>query len=191
MNYVKLINLNDSYQVAEIDLMPYSERLKSQLPLEYMNALDFYAAIDLDSITQRLLFNGSALVKPGYCVLGLKKSIILDIGQLSLLNYVNAQVDRIVYGPDGHAIEEFSKEASGIFNQTFTDELLYEASLTIPPTAQEGRYVAEFFITDFLSGETHIIRVPLDCNKDLWIRSVDVNLAEGDGVFTPIDIMNG
>ena len=124
--------------------------------------------------------------KKSFCVLGLNKAVFLGADNLiSENNEVNYVFDQLIYGPDGKIITNLSIPKKG--NYSFLDyienEFVFIDFVQIPLEYEPGTYVVEYFVYDFTKDITSIVKVPLKCNRQLFIDNINFVSFDDVGIF--------
>jgi hypothetical protein len=138
-----------------------------------------------DSVYESLNTTSSEFGK-SLCVLGFNKIISLRADNLiSENNEVNYVFDQLIYGPDGKIITNLSIPKKG--NYSFLDyienEFVFIDFVQIPLEYEPGTYVVEYFVYDFTKDITSIVKVPLKCNRQLFIDNINFVSFDDVGIF--------
>jgi len=128
--------------------------------------------------------------KKSFCVLGLNKAVFLGADNLiSENNEVNYVFDQLIYGPDGKMIFELSTQNKGDYSFTNITgaEFVFVDFVKIPLEYEEGTYLVEYFVYDLIKNTTSIVKVPIKCNRKLFIDNINFISSSDAGVFVKED----
>jgi hypothetical protein len=133
-----------------------------------LNEIDHNAGYTIDDLEQE------------FCLLGLEKSIVMNLEPVNSMDWVNYSYGQIIYGPNGVIVPELSRANKGV---GFRDEsdlapILLVDLVRIPLTFDEGTYVIEYLFNDYSQSITRIVRTSLNCRRQLIIENFHL-LAEG------------
>jgi len=139
----------------------------------------------MDSVYESLNTTPSEFEK-SFCVLGHNKMIYLRADNLiSENNGVNYVFDQLIYGPDGKIITNLSVPNKG--NYSFLDyienEFIFIDFVKIPLEYGGGTYVVEYFIYDLIKNTTSVVKVPIKCNRQLFIDNINFVSFDDAGIL--------